>query len=93
MWNVRDAKSRFSELLTLAQSEPQTITNRGQVQAVVVNAKKFEMMTKDLRELRKLLKKQNTLKLQNEIQLAFEEAGVDEIDFKNTPSRPLPEFK
>lgn len=91
-WNVRDAKSKFSELMARAADEPQTIINRGRKQAVVINIEEFEKMINDLQELKRLFKKHKALKFQRDIQAAYEKAGIETIDFEPTPNRPLPEF-
>lgn len=41
-WSVADAKAHFSELIEQARHEPQTITRRGRVTAVVVSAEEWE---------------------------------------------------
>lgn len=91
-WSVREAKSKFSELIAEAEKEPQTIMNRGRRQAVVINIGEFEKMTKDLLELRRLFKRQNVLNLQKEIRAAFQSAEIDSIENEKTPTRPLPDF-
>ncbi|NRA44041.1 MAG: type II toxin-antitoxin system Phd/YefM family antitoxin [Oligoflexales bacterium] len=91
MWNIREAKSKFSKVVSMAQEEPQTITNRGHAHAVIVSAKEFETMKNELKHLKKILKKSQGKKIQRMITKSFEEANVEVLDFE-TPTRPLPEF-
>ena len=47
LWQVQEAKQRFSQLLRLAESEgPQTVTRHGEAVAVVVSAEEYERLTK-----------------------------------------------
>jgi prevent-host-death family protein len=47
LWQLQDAKQRFSQLVRLAVSEgPQTVTRHGQAVAVVVSAEEYERLTK-----------------------------------------------
>ena len=93
MWNIREAKSKFSEVLSLAQQEPQTITNRGNAYAVIINAKELEDMKNELKALKKILKKSQGKKLLQKISKSLEEeAGIEELSFEKTPNRTLPEF-
>jgi prevent-host-death family protein len=46
-WQVREAKSRFSELIERAEKEgPQTITKHGKPSAVVVSMAEYERLGK-----------------------------------------------
>lgn len=46
-WTVAEAKARFSELVTRAQSQgPQTITRRGQKAVVIVSAEEWQKKTR-----------------------------------------------
>ncbi len=47
IWQLQEAKQRFSELVRLAASEgPQTVTRHGEAVAVVVSAEEYERLTK-----------------------------------------------
>jgi prevent-host-death family protein len=44
-WPVKDAKSRFSELLEMAETQgPQTITRHGKARAVVLSVEEFRSL-------------------------------------------------
>ena len=43
IWSVADAKANFSEVLTQAGSEPQTITRNGKRAAVIVSAEAWDL--------------------------------------------------
>jgi prevent-host-death family protein len=46
-WSVAEAKAKFSEVLTRAESKgPQTITKNGRKTAVIVSAEEWERKTK-----------------------------------------------
>nr|WP_315239367.1 type II toxin-antitoxin system Phd/YefM family antitoxin [uncultured Albidiferax sp.] len=44
-WPIQDAKTRWSELLEAAQSQPQNITVQGQSVAVMVSRSMFDRLT------------------------------------------------
>lgn len=44
-WQIQEAKAKFSELIRTAQTQgPQTITNHGQEEAVVLSKKDYERL-------------------------------------------------
>ena len=43
-WSVRDAKNRFSEVISAARREPQTVTNHGKPAVVVVAAEEYQRL-------------------------------------------------
>ena len=45
-WSASDARNRFSEMLTAARREPQTVTRYGKPAAVIVEAAEFEQLKK-----------------------------------------------
>ncbi len=51
-WKVSEAKAHFSEMLDRAQTEPQTIENRGEGVAVVISLAEYRTL-QNLREARK----------------------------------------
>ena len=93
MWSIRDAKSRLSELIALAEENPQTISNRGNPQAVLVNIREYENMKDQLQKLKKFMKRQRVNALQEKIYKSFDEECATSVEFEKTPTRPLPEFK
>ena len=54
-WSVQDAKNRFSEVVTAAQREPQTVTKHGKPAVVMVDASAFERLKKRARAKRPTL--------------------------------------
>jgi prevent-host-death family protein len=57
LWQVQDAKARFSELLdTCLRDGPQIVTRRGQVAAVLVPAAQWQKLSEHMRpNLKQLL--------------------------------------
>jgi prevent-host-death family protein len=52
VWNVADAKAKFSEVIERAQSRgPQIITRNGRVAAVIVSAQEWERKTRRIGNL------------------------------------------
>jgi prevent-host-death family protein len=45
-WSIRDARSRFSQVVEAARREPQTITRHGKPAVVVVAADEYERLRK-----------------------------------------------
>ena len=45
-WSVQDAKNRFSEVVTAARRQPQTVTKHGKPAVVVVDAMEYERLRK-----------------------------------------------
>jgi prevent-host-death family protein len=43
-WTLREAKSKFSEVVRLAQHRPQRVTNRGQDAVVVLSAAEYDRL-------------------------------------------------
>jgi antitoxin Phd len=44
-WQIQEAKAKFSELIRTAQTQgPQTITNHGQEEAVVLSKKDYDRL-------------------------------------------------
>jgi prevent-host-death family protein len=44
-WQIQEAKAKFSELIRTAQTDgPQTITNHGQEEAVVMSKKDYDRL-------------------------------------------------
>jgi prevent-host-death family protein len=56
LWQVQEAKQRFSELLRAAQSDgPQIVTRHGEEIAVLIDIAEFHRLRGDVAELRGLL--------------------------------------
>jgi antitoxin Phd len=56
LWQVQEAKQRFSQLLRLAESEgPQTVTRHGQAVAVVVGADEYRRLTEKKKDFKEFL--------------------------------------
>ena len=51
IWQVQEAKARFSELLRDAKSKPQAISIRGRIAAVVISTEEYERLRKPQRSL------------------------------------------
>ena len=57
VWQLQEAKARFSELVQKAMDEgPQTVTRRGKPSVVVLSAEQFELMKKRQISLKDLLR-------------------------------------
>lgn len=50
-WQLQDAKNRFSELVKLAQSAPQTVTVHGRPSAVILSYIDYQTMTQPKQSL------------------------------------------
>jgi antitoxin Phd len=44
VWAAQDAKAKFAELLRAAAKEPQTISHRGEIRAVLISAKEYHRL-------------------------------------------------
>lgn len=50
------------------------------------------MITRLVQSIRSYIKKRKIEKLQKKIRASFEEAGIEEIEFEQTPTRPPLKF-
>ena len=55
-WQLQDAKNRFSELIRLAQTSPQTVTVHGRPSAVIVSFEEYCAITKPKQSLLDVMK-------------------------------------
>lgn len=54
-WTLREAKSRFSEVVRLAQHRPQRVTSRGQAAVVVLSVAEYDRLRQRQRPKRSLV--------------------------------------
>ena len=55
VWQLQEAKNRFSELIKTAANVPQTITLRGEPVAVVISVQSYKKLLEPRKSLVKLL--------------------------------------
>ena len=93
MWSSREAKTKFSEVMKLALEAPQYISNRGNVQVAMVNARDYDELVKKYEEATRVAKKLQAIEAVALVQEALEKDGGIDPKFEKVACRELPGFE
>lgn len=88
-YNVAQAKSKFSEVLQKAETNPQFISSRGKEVSVILSKKSYEKLKQVEMENQPREKLKNFLELSQELRSHF----PTKLPTSNRKSRPSPNFK
>jgi prevent-host-death family protein len=76
-WQLQDAKAKFSEVVRMAEAEPQTVTMRGRPVVVIVSQREYQKLGKSKPSFLEFM--QNSPLADIEIELERDRSGAREV--------------
>ena len=78
MWQLQEAKAKFSQVVRMAESEPQVVTMRGRPVAVIISQQEYLKLGKPKPSFLELM--QNAPFTDSEIEIERDRSEAREID-------------
>ena len=77
-WQLQEAKAKFSEVVRMAESEPQIVTMRGRPAVVIISQREYQKLGKPKPSFLELM--QSALFSDSEIEIERDRSRAREID-------------